>query len=60
MFVINSDGTNPRYMVDYPKDSSGVPISFFLDPVWDNSGTKIVAVRKMIDGAQNVVIISYE
>ncbi len=60
MFVINSDGTNPRYMVDYSKDSFGIPISFYLDPVWDNSGTKVVAVRKMIDGPQNIVTISVE
>ena len=60
MFVINSDGTNPRCMVDSPKDSFGIPISFYLDPVWDNSGTKVVAVRKMIDGAQNIVTISVE
>ncbi len=60
MFVINSDGTNPRCMVDPPEDSFGIPISFYLDPVWDNSGTKIVAVRKMIDGPQNIVTISAE
>jgi Tol biopolymer transport system component len=60
MFVINSDGTNPRCMVDPPKDSFGIPISFYLDPVWDNSGIKVVAVRKMIDGPQNIVIISVE
>jgi len=60
MFVINSDGTDPRCMVDSPKDSFGIPISFYLDPVWDNSGTKIVAVRKIIDGPQNIVTISVE
>jgi len=60
MFVINSDGTNPRSMVDPPKDSFGIPVSFYLDPVWDNSGTKVVAVRKMIDGAQNIITISIE
>ncbi len=60
VFVINSEGTNPRCMVDPPKDSFGIPISFYLDPVWDNSGTKVVAVRKMIDGPQNIVTISVE
>ena len=60
MFVINSNGTNPRCMVDSPKDSFGIPISFYLDPVWDNNGTKIVAVRKMIDGPQNIVTILIE
>ena len=60
MFVINSDGTNPRCMVDSPKDSFGVPISFYLDPVWDNGGTKVVAVRKMIDGAQNIVTFPWK
>ena len=60
MFIINSDGTNPRCMVDPPKDSFGIPISFYLDPVWDDSGTKVVAVRKMIDGPQNIVTISVE
>ncbi len=60
MFVVNSDGTNPESMVDSPRDSSGIPISFYLDPVWDNSGTKVVAVRKMIDGSQNIVTISIE
>ena len=60
LFVIDSDGTNPRCMVDSPRDSFGIPISFYLDPVWDNSGTKVVAVRKMIDGSQNIVTISVE
>jgi len=60
MFIINSDGTNPRYIVDPPKDSLGMSISFYLDPVWDNNGTKVVAVRKMIDGPQNIVTISVE
>jgi len=60
MFVISSDGTNPRRMVDPPKDSFGIPLSFYLDPVWDNSGTKVVAVRKMIDGSQNIVTILVE
>ena len=60
MFVINSDGTNPRHKVDPPKNSFGIPISFYLDPVWDNSGTKVVAVRKIIDGSQNIVTISVE
>ena len=57
MFVVNSNGTNPRSMVDPPRDSFGIPISFYLDPVWDKSGTKVVAVRKMIDGSQNVITI---
>jgi len=60
VFVINSDGANPRCMVDPPKDSFGIPTSFYLDPVWDSSGTKIVAVRKIIDGLQNIVTISVE
>jgi len=60
MFVINSDGTNPRCMADSPRDSFGIPISYYLDPVWDNGGTKVVAVRKMIDGQQNIVTISAE
>ena len=60
IFIINSNGTNPRRMVDSPKDSFGIPISFYLDPVWDNSGTKVVAVRKMIDGPQNIITISVE
>jgi len=60
IFIISSDGTNPRRMVDPPKDSFGIPLSFYLDPVWDNSGTKVVAVRKMIDGPQNIVTILVE
>jgi len=60
MFTINSDGTNPRCMVDSPRDSFGVPISFYFDPVWDNSGTRVVAVRKIIDGPQNIVTILVE
>lgn len=60
MFVINSDGTNPRQMVSPTRDSSGRPNYFYLDPVWDNTYTKVVAVRKIIDGAQNVVTFSWE
>jgi Tol biopolymer transport system component len=60
MFVINSDGTNPRCMADSPRSSFGVPLSFYLDPVWDNNGIKIVAARKIIDGQQNIVTISVE
>ena len=60
MFVINSDGTDSRRMVDPLKNSFGIPISFYLDPVWDNNGIKIVAARKIIDGQQNIVIISIE
>ena len=60
MFVINSDGTNPKHMVSPTMDSSGRPNYFYLDPVWDNTYTKVVAVRKIIDGAQNVVTFSWE
>jgi len=60
IFVINSDGTNPKYMVSPTMDSSGRPDYFYLDPVWDNTYTKVVAVRKIIDGAQNVVTFSWE
>ncbi len=60
MFVINSDGTNPKQMVSPTMDSSGRPNYFYLDPVWDNTYTKVVAVRKIIDGAQNVVTFSWE
>ncbi len=60
MFVINSDGTNPKYMVSPTMDSFGRPDYFYLDPVWDNTYTKVVAVRKIIDGAQNVVTFSWE
>ena len=58
MFVINSDGTNPKQMVS-PTYSSGRPDYFYLDPVWDNTYTKVVAVRMIIDGAQNVVTFSW-
>jgi len=60
MFVINSDGTNPKQMVSPTMDSFGIPNYFYLDPVWDNTYTKVVAVRKIIDGAQNVVTFSWE
>ena len=60
MFVINSDGTNPKQMVSPTMDSSGRPNYFYLDPVWDNTYTKVVAVRMIIDGAQNVVTFSWE
>jgi len=60
MFVINSDGTNPKQMVSPTVDSSGMPNYFYLDPVWDNTYTKVVAVRMMIGGAQNVVTFSWE
>ncbi len=60
MFVINSDGTNPKQMVSPTMDSSGRPNYFYLDSVWDNTYNKVVAVRKIIDGAQNVVTFSWE
>lgn len=60
MFVINSDGTNPKQMVSPTMDSFGRPNYFYLDPVWDNTYTKVVAVRMIIDGAQNVVTFSWE
>ena len=60
MFVINSDGTNPRHMFSLPYDSLGMPELFYLDPVWDNTYTKVVAVKKVIDGAQNIVTFSWE
>jgi hypothetical protein len=60
MFVINSDGTNPKQMVSPTRDSFGRPDYFYLDPVWDNAYTKVVAVRKIIDGPQNVVTFSWE
>ena len=58
IFVIDSDGTNPKQMVS-PTYSSGRPNYFYLDPVWDNTYTKVVAVRMIIDGAQNVVTFSW-
>jgi Tol biopolymer transport system component len=58
MFVINSDGTNPKKMVS-PTYSSGMPDYFYLDPVWDNTYTKVVAVRVIIGGAQNIVTFSW-
>ena len=59
MFVINSDGTNPKQMVSPTMDSFGKPNHFYLDPVWDNTYSKVVAVRKIIDGPQNVVTFSW-
>jgi len=60
MFIINSDGTNPRHMFSLPYDSLGMPELFYLDPVWDNTYTKVVAVKKVIDGPQNIVTFSWE
>jgi len=60
MFIINSDGTNPRHMFSLPYDSLDMPELFYLDPVWDNTYTKVVAVKKVIDGAQNIVTFSWE
>jgi Tol biopolymer transport system component len=60
LFIINSDGTNPRHMFSLPYDSLGMPELFYLDPVWDNTYTKVVAVKKVIDGAQNIVTFSWE
>ena len=37
-----------------------IPELFYLDPVWDNTGIKVVAVEKIIDGPQNVVTFSWE
>jgi hypothetical protein len=47
-------------MVSPTMDSSGMPNYFYLDPVWDNTYTKVVAVRMIIGGAQNVVTFSWE
>ncbi len=60
MFIINSDGTNPRHMFSLPRDSLGRPELFYLDPVWDNTGTKVAGVKKVIDGSQNIVTFSWE
>jgi len=60
IFVINSDGTNPKQMVSPTMDSFGRPNYFYLDPVWDNTYTKVIAVRKIIDGPQNVVTFSWK
>jgi Tol biopolymer transport system component len=58
--VINSDGSNLRYILIPPKNFLGIPECFYLDPVWDNTGTKIVAVKKVIEGAQNIITFPWE
>jgi len=58
--VINSDGSNLRYILIPPKNFLGIPECFYLDPVWDNTSTKIVAVRKIIEGSQNIISFSWE
>jgi Tol biopolymer transport system component len=58
--VINSDGSNLRRIFIPPKNFFGVPECFYLDPVWDNIGTKIVAVKKVIEGSQNIITFAWE
>lgn len=58
--VINSDGSNLRYILIPPRNFLGIPECYYLDPVWDNTGTKIVAAKKVIEGSQNIVTISVE
>ena len=45
IWVINSDGTNPRCIFD--PEEGGIPTAIYDDAVWDNSGIK-VAVTKII------------
>jgi hypothetical protein len=58
--IINSDGSNLRHILIPPKDILGIPECFYLDPVWDNIGTKIVAVKKVIEGSQNIITFAWE
>jgi Tol biopolymer transport system component len=58
--IINSDGTNLRHILIPEKNFLGIPECFYLDPVWDNAGAKIVAVKKVIGGSQNIITISVE
>lgn len=58
--IINSDGSNFRHILIPERNFLGIPECFYLDPVWDNTGSKIAAVRKIIEGAQNIIIISLD
>ncbi len=58
--IINSDGTNIRHTFAVPRNILGIPECYYLDPVWDRTGSKIVAVKKVIEGAQNIIIFSWE
>jgi len=58
--VINSEGSNFRHTLSPEKNFLGIPECFYLDPVWDNTGTKIVAVKKVIGESQNIITLFWE
>lgn len=58
--IINSDGSNLRYILSPPKNSLGIPECIYLDPVWDNYGTKIAVTKQMIDGPTNIGTVSWK
>lgn len=58
--LINFDGSNLRYILTPPKNSLGIPECFYIDPVWDNSGTKIAVTKKIIDGPTNIATVFWK
>ncbi len=58
--VINSDGSNLKFILNPPTDSLGMPECVYGDTAWDNSGTKIVLTKKMIDGPINVATFTLD
>ena len=58
--IINSDGSNLRYILSPPKNSLGIPECIYLDPVWDNSWTKIAVTKQMINGPTNIGTVSWK
>lgn len=59
IWIINSDGTNPRCILDPGEE--GIPTAIYDDAVWDNTGTK-VAVTKVIlsDESWQIATFSWE
>ena len=58
--IINSDGSNLRFILNPPMDSLGMPECVYGDSVWDNSGTKIALTKKMINGPINIGIVPWK
>ena len=58
--IINSDGSNLRYILNPPMDSLGMPECVYGDTAWDNTGTKIALTKKMIDGPINIGIVLWK
>ncbi len=57
--IINSDGTNPRCILD--PEEGGIPTAIYDDPVWDNTGTKIAVTKvRTSDDTWQIATFYYE